>query len=79
MLDSIAGTKQRFTIKIIDFGTSMLIEPDQAMKEKVGTDFYMAPELLTGTYGYKCDIWSCGVILYVMLVGYPPFDGDTDV
>jgi Serine/threonine protein kinase len=43
------------------------------MKKTVGTTFYMAPEVIQGNYNEKCDIWSCGIILYIMLCGKPPF------
>ena len=38
----------------------------------------MSPEILKGSYDEKCDIWACGVILYILLSGYPPFNGQTD-
>jgi calcium-dependent protein kinase len=65
-------------IKVIDFGTSALISPNSKLNHKFGTPYYTAPEVLTGQYDEKCDVWSCGVILYVMLCGYPPFSGSTD-
>lgn len=60
-------------IKIIDFGTSRVFVRNQKMKQRFGTPFYVAPEVLNGVYDHKCDIWSCGVILYVLLSGKPPF------
>lgn len=65
-------------LKIIDFGLASSFEPNVFMKTKAGTAYYVAPEVLQGKYGEKCDIWSCGVISFILMCGYPPFAGDTD-
>ena len=65
-------------IKVIDFGLSRCYEEGEFMKRAVGTPYYIAPEVLDRHYGKACDIWSIGVILYVLLCGYPPFNADTD-
>eukprot|EP00922_Rhytidocystis_sp_ex-Travisia-forbesii_P065500 GHVS01097320.1.p1 GENE.GHVS01097320.1~~GHVS01097320.1.p1 ORF type:complete len:504 (-),score=61.19 GHVS01097320.1:558-2069(-) len=62
-------------IRIIDFGLSSHFEASKKMKEKIGTAYYIAPEVLHGTYDEKCDVWSTGVILYILLSGCPPFNG----
>ena len=61
-------------VKLIDFGLSKVFDGENnEMKGAVGTTFYMAPEVLTGKYTEKCDVWALGVILYIMLCGKPPF------
>ena len=68
-------------IKIIDFGLSQFFDNNdinRKMNSKVGTAYYVAPEVLKGNYNEKCDIWSAGVILYILLSGEPPFNGQND-
>jgi len=66
------------TLKIIDFGLSCTYEAGQVLTTKAGTPYYVAPQVLAGKYDQLSDLWSCGVIMYVMLCGYPPFFGETD-
>lgn len=60
-------------IKVIDFGISVKHEKNTKVREKAGTILYIAPEVLGGSYDEKCDVWSCGVLLYLILSGQPPF------
>lgn len=65
-------------LKLIDFGTSHYIRPNSKMKRFIGTSYYIAPEVIAGKYDLKCDVWSLGVILYIMLSGLPPFYAKSD-
>lgn len=71
-----SGDQTRVTI--IDFGTAGEYVPGEKLTQKYGTPYYIAPEVLRRSYDHKCDLWSCGVILYILLCGYPPFNGQTD-
>lgn len=65
------------TLKVIDFGTCT-IQDSSGLNQRYGTAYYIAPEVLSKNYNEKCDIWSCGVILYILLSGKPPFSGKED-
>ncbi|CAE8621616.1 unnamed protein product, partial [Polarella glacialis] len=64
------------TLKLIDFGLSRRFQPGEVLKTAVGTLAYVAPEVLKQAYSTPCDLWSLGVIMYVLLCGRVPFDGD---
>lgn len=64
------------SVKVIDFGTSVFYQKDGELLSKLlGTPYYIAPEVLNKKYDERCDVWSIGVILYVLLSGKPPFNG----
>jgi len=70
-----SGSETDNPIKIISFGFSPMIPIDKKIKSRITFEYYVSPEILTGIYTEKCDIWSAGVILYILLSGNPPFNG----
>jgi serine/threonine protein kinase len=61
-------------LKLADFGLAMMLDPNELMNSQCGTPGYVAPEVLMGHfYGKEVDMWSVGVILYILLCGFPPF------
>jgi calcium-dependent protein kinase len=64
-------------LKIIDFGLSVINKEKAILTQKYGTPYYMSPEVINNNYNEKCDVWSIGVILYILLCGVPPFYGET--
>lgn len=65
-------------LKLIDFGIACECGPSTCLKEQLGTPYYMAPQVVTRSYDKKCDIWSCGVIMFTLLSGGVPFTGASD-
>ena len=70
--------KKLDNLKIIDFGTGSLLRENEIFKERIGTAYYIAPEVINRKYNEKCDMWSLGVILYILLSGKPPFNGNNE-
>ena len=72
------ASKEFDQIKVIDFGTAQKFKPGQKLSETIGTPYYIAPEVLNHKYGKECDVWSTGVMAYIILSGMPPFNGASD-
>ncbi|KAE9622228.1 hypothetical protein Lal_00032445 [Lupinus albus] len=73
-----ANKKENSPLKAIDFGLSIFFKPGERFSEIVGSPYYMAPEVLQRNYGPEIDIWSAGVILYILLCGVPPFWAESE-
>lgn len=65
-------------IKLIDFGCADYYIPNQTLTKHIGTLQYMAPGVIVNEYTNKCDVWSVGIITYILIFGTFPFDGETD-
>ena len=70
---------KNFELKLIDFGCSKIFtQYRRTFEDTIGTLVYCSPEVLKNNYNQKCDIWSCGVIMYILLCGRYPFYGSTE-
>lgn len=66
------------TLKVADFGSSAFLDPKKNLNGIHGSAYYVAPEVLQESYNEKCDLWSCGIIMYILLTGKAPYSGKTE-
>lgn len=65
-------------IKLINFSVATILPIKNCLSGIVGSAYYIPPEMITGTYSEKCDMWSCGVVMFMLLSHYPPFEGNSN-
>jgi len=67
-----------FSIRVCDFKCARSFKKSKKLNKKIGNPYYIAPEILKRKYDEKVDVWSCGIIMYMLLSGKPPFKGNTE-
>jgi len=75
LVDTWSFKNNDISIKLVDFGTSNYVTKANTLSLKIGSPYYIAPEILNDCYNEKCDIWSCGILMYILITGKPPFKG----
>jgi calcium-dependent protein kinase len=74
----LASKDENAPLKATDFGLSVFFKPGEVFHDIVGSAYYVAPEVLRRSYGPEADVWSAGVIVYILLCGVPPFWAETE-
>jgi calcium-dependent protein kinase len=72
-LENIMVDPDTLHVKLVDFGFSRFFREGELLSTQVGTPYYISPQILKGQYGKECDIWSLGILWFVVLTGFPPF------
>ena len=78
---SIAREFSNFELKILDFGSAKMKKrgkTNEKLSGVTGTVYYCSPEVVNDKYDFDCDEWACGVMMYILLTGIPPFDGEDE-
>lgn len=68
----------RWELKIADFGCATMLDPRKQLTGVLGSTFFLAPEVIRGSYSEKCDLWSCGILMYLLLTGHYPYAGQSE-
>ena len=78
---SLAREFSNFDIKILDFGSAKMKKKGKQYEKLsgvTGTVYYCSPEVVKDKYDFDCDEWACGIMMYILLTGYPPFQGNDE-
>ena len=73
--DALGTHASELAIAVVDFGMAEIMAPGQILTARAGSPHYMAPEVIAGRYTQSAELWTVGVLLYVMLSAQMPFDG----